>query len=177
MLILQTLFHWTHKKVQENSKKDIEGNGWQDAADYNIDEVIPYKLTGTLPPLWFGLLEYTRYAVLGLKSCLERAGVKNPLDMENIKLALQSYNYGNGYLVCTPGHKAGTPLYPASKSIPTPIGRSAFSFLRMQQNFPIWWHREWAGAAMGTSSMYHMCFSIMHLEESRQASVIRQSFR
>lgn len=35
--------------MQENSKKDIEGNGWQDAADYNIDEVIPYKLTGTLP--------------------------------------------------------------------------------------------------------------------------------
>lgn len=30
-----------------------------------------------------------------IKSCLERAGVKNPLDMENIKLALQSYNYGN----------------------------------------------------------------------------------
>ena len=29
-----------------------------------------------------------------IKSCLERAGVKNPLDMENIKLALQSYNYG-----------------------------------------------------------------------------------
>lgn len=36
------------KKVQENSKKDIEGNGWQDAADYNIDEVIPYKLTEEL---------------------------------------------------------------------------------------------------------------------------------
>ena len=33
-----------------------------------------------------------------IKSCLERARVKNPLDMENIKLALQSYNYGNGYL-------------------------------------------------------------------------------
>ena len=33
-----------------------------------------------------------------IKNCLERAGVKNPLDMENIKLALQSYNYGNGYL-------------------------------------------------------------------------------
>ena len=33
-----------------------------------------------------------------IKSCLERAGVKNLLDMENIKLALQSYNYGNGYL-------------------------------------------------------------------------------
>ena len=33
-------------------------------------------------------------------------------------------------LVCTPWHKAGTPLYPASKSIPSPISRSAFSFLR-----------------------------------------------
>ena len=33
-----------------------------------------------------------------IKSCLERAWVKNPLDMENIKLELQSYNYGNGYL-------------------------------------------------------------------------------
>ena len=33
-----------------------------------------------------------------IKSCLERAGVKNPMDMDNIKLALQSYNYGNGYL-------------------------------------------------------------------------------
>ena len=33
-----------------------------------------------------------------IKSCLERARVKNPLDMGNIKLALQSYNYGNGYL-------------------------------------------------------------------------------
>ena len=30
---------------------------------------------------------------------------------------------------------------------------------------------------MGTSSKYHMCFSIMHLEESRQVSAIRQSFR
>lgn len=33
-----------------------------------------------------------------IKNCLERAGVKSPLDMEKIKLALQSYNYGNGYL-------------------------------------------------------------------------------
>jgi hypothetical protein len=38
------------------------------------------------------------FGVQEIKSCLERAGVKNPLDMENIKLALQSYNYGNGYL-------------------------------------------------------------------------------
>lgn len=32
------------KKVQENSNKN-----WQDAADYNIGDTVPYKLTGTLP--------------------------------------------------------------------------------------------------------------------------------
>lgn len=33
-----------------------------------------------------------------LKSVLEQAGVENPLDMEHIRLALQGYNYGNGYI-------------------------------------------------------------------------------
>lgn len=33
-----------------------------------------------------------------LKSCLVSAGVENPLDMQNIKLALQGYNFGNGYI-------------------------------------------------------------------------------
>lgn len=34
-----------------------------------------------------------------LRDALDRAGVENPLDMEHIKLALQSYNFGPGY--CT----------------------------------------------------------------------------
>lgn len=33
-----------------------------------------------------------------LKSCLVSAEVENPLDMQNIKLALQGYNFGNGYI-------------------------------------------------------------------------------
>ena len=33
-------------------------------------------------------------------------------------------------LVCTPGHKAGTPLYPTSKSIPAPVSCPTFPFLR-----------------------------------------------
>ena len=33
-----------------------------------------------------------------LKSCLVSAGVENPIDMQNIKLALQGYNFGNGYI-------------------------------------------------------------------------------
>ena len=31
-------------------------------------------------------------------ACLREAGVESPLDMNNIKLALQGYNYGNGYI-------------------------------------------------------------------------------
>ena len=33
-----------------------------------------------------------------LKSALDAAGVESPVDMDKIKLALQSYNFGNGYL-------------------------------------------------------------------------------
>ena len=92
-----------------------------------------------------------------IKSCLERAGVKNPLDMENIKLALQSYNYGNGYLEWAKA-RGGYTLANAAE----------FSDMMAQRM---------GGAVMGISSMCHMCFSIMHLEESRQVSAIRQLFR
>lgn len=33
-----------------------------------------------------------------LKAALISAEVKSPIDMENIKLALQGYNFGNGYI-------------------------------------------------------------------------------
>ena len=33
-----------------------------------------------------------------LKSCLDKAKAQDPLDMERIKLALQGYNFGNGYI-------------------------------------------------------------------------------
>lgn len=35
--------------------------------------------------------------VQAVKASLVAAGVKNPMDMEHIKLALQNYNFGNGY--------------------------------------------------------------------------------
>lgn len=35
--------------------------------------------------------------VQAVKASLAAAGVKNPMDMEHIKLALQNYNFGNGY--------------------------------------------------------------------------------
>lgn len=36
--------------------------------------------------------------IQNLAACLEAAEVKNPIDMDNIKTALQGYNYGNGYI-------------------------------------------------------------------------------
>lgn len=36
--------------------------------------------------------------IQNLKACLEAAEVESPVDMNNIKLALQGYNYGNGYI-------------------------------------------------------------------------------
>ena len=36
--------------------------------------------------------------IKAIKNCLEQAEVENPMDMEHIKLALQGYNFGNGYI-------------------------------------------------------------------------------
>lgn len=36
--------------------------------------------------------------IQNLASCLKQAETENPVDMERIKLALQGYNYGNGYI-------------------------------------------------------------------------------
>ncbi len=36
--------------------------------------------------------------IQNLAACLQEAGVENPVDMNHVKLALQGYNYGNGYI-------------------------------------------------------------------------------
>lgn len=40
--------------------------------------------------------------VQAIAAALKEAKCKNPMDMDRIRLALQGYNYGNGYLL---GHK------------------------------------------------------------------------
>ena len=42
-----------------------------------------------------------------LKAALERGGVQSPIDMEHIKLALQGYNYGPGYITWAVSHYGG----------------------------------------------------------------------
>ncbi len=36
--------------------------------------------------------------IQNLAACLKAAGTENPIDMQNIQLALQGYNFGNGYI-------------------------------------------------------------------------------
>ena len=45
--------------------------------------------------------------VQALKDCLQSAGVENPVDMEHIKLALQGYNFGNGYIAWAESNYGG----------------------------------------------------------------------
>ena len=92
-----------------------------------------------------------------IKSCLERAGVKNPLDMENIKLALQSYNYGNGYLEWAKA-RGGYTLANAAEFSDMMAQRMGWSSYGDKQYVP--------------HVLQYYAFGRI-----RQASVIRQSFR
>lgn len=90
-----------------------------------------------------------------LKSCLVSAGVENPIDMQNIKLALQGYNFGNGYISWAKSNYGG---YTAANA-------AEFSDMMAQRM---------GGAAMGTSSMFLMCYGTMPLEESqREQAAVR----
>ena len=45
--------------------------------------------------------------VQAIKDCLQSARVENPVDMEHIRLALQGYNFGNGYIAWAQGNYGG----------------------------------------------------------------------
>ena len=63
------------------------------AAEGSFNTRYPHTPNGIQDP------EYSiECGVQELKAALTSAEVKNPIDMENIKLALQGYNFGNGYI-------------------------------------------------------------------------------
>ena len=45
-----------------------------------------------------------------VRDVLDRAGVESPLDLEHIKLALQGYNFGPGYIIWAVSHYSGYSL-------------------------------------------------------------------
>ena len=63
------------------------------AAEGSFNQRYPHEPNGIKDP------EYSiECGVQELKAALTSAEVKSPIDMENIKLALQGYNFGNGYI-------------------------------------------------------------------------------
>ena len=63
------------------------------AAEGNFNTRYPHEPNGIKDP------EYSiECGVQELKAALISAEVENPIDMEHIKLALQGYNFGNGYI-------------------------------------------------------------------------------
>ena len=63
------------------------------AAEGSFNTRYPHKPNGIQDP------EYSiQCGVQELKAALISAEVENPIDMEHIKLALQGYNFGNGYI-------------------------------------------------------------------------------
>lgn len=76
--------------MQESGGK---GNDPMQASECGYNTQYPNTPNGITDP------EYSiNVGIQNLAACLNAAGVKNPLDMDNVKLALQGYNFGNGYI-------------------------------------------------------------------------------
>lgn len=69
------------------------GNDPMQASECGYNTRYPNSPNGITDP------EYSvNVGVQNLAACLNAAESKSPIDMDNIKLALQGYNYGNGYI-------------------------------------------------------------------------------
>lgn len=76
--------------MQESGGK---GSDPMQAAEGSFNRKYPHQPNGIKDP------EYSiECGVQELKAALVSAEVENPIDMERIKLALQGYNFGNGYI-------------------------------------------------------------------------------
>lgn len=76
--------------MQESGGK---GSDPMQAAEGSFNKKYPHEPNGIKDP------EYSiECGVQELKEALTSAEVENPIDMERIKLALQGYNFGNGYI-------------------------------------------------------------------------------
>ena len=76
--------------MQESGGK---GNDPMQAAEGSFNKKYPHQPNGIKDPAYS-----IECGVQELKAALVSAKVENPIDMERIKLALQGYNFGNGYI-------------------------------------------------------------------------------
>lgn len=70
-----------------------QGSDPMQAAECGFNTRYPHEPGGITDP------EYSiDVGIQNLAACLREAGAENPLDLPRIKLALQAYNFGNGYI-------------------------------------------------------------------------------
>ena len=69
------------------------GNDPMQASECGYNTRYPNTPNGITDPEYF-----INVGIQNLAACLSAAEVENPIDMEHIKLALQGYNFGNGYI-------------------------------------------------------------------------------
>ena len=78
------------------------GNDPMQASECGYNTKYPRQPNGITDP------EYSvNVGIQNFAACLKAAEVKNPIDMDNIKLALQGYNFGNGYITWARGNHGG----------------------------------------------------------------------
>lgn len=92
--------------MQESGGK---GNDPMQSSQCPYNKKYPRKPNGITDPVYS-----IECGVQALKAALEEAETENPIDMEHIKLALQGYNYGNGYIPWAKSHYGG---YTAANAI------------------------------------------------------------
>ena len=70
-----------------------QGSDPMQASECGYNTRFPRKPNGITDPAYS-----VQVGIQELAACLRLAGVENPVDMEHIRLALQGYNYGEGYI-------------------------------------------------------------------------------
>jgi hypothetical protein len=85
--------------MQESGGK---GKDPMQSSECRFNEKYPKKHNGITDP------DYSiKVGIQNLATCLKKASAKDPSDMDNISLALQGYNYGNGYIQWAIDHFGG----------------------------------------------------------------------
>jgi len=85
--------------MQESGGK---GSDPMQASECGFNTKYPNTPNGITDP------EYSvNVGIQNLAACLKAAGAESPIDMDNIKLALQGYNYGNGYIAWAKSNYGG----------------------------------------------------------------------
>lgn len=79
-----------------------QGNDPMQASECGYNTQYPNTPNGITDP------EYSiNVGIQNLAACLNAAQVENPVDMDRIKLALQGYNFGNGYITWAQNNYGG----------------------------------------------------------------------